>query len=527
MKTGIQRYSAGWVDQNVFLGMVGITLGVLGIGFLLFDIFPLPPINLFFFTGLLFLLALYRPNWCFLLLVAALPFETLNMLPESVGVILRPYQWLCIILVLALGIRIVSHRTAWPLFSFSWLDIFLALIPLGALVSGLFSGGEGPRLAVIVASFYGLYVLARVFLRTVGDVQVASRMLFASGYISIIFGIIQNAAFERGRLLAVVMPGRPNGTFTEPDWFGFFSAALLFFVFSQVDRRLNTVPDGTSRWFWRIFPVFLGLIPILVVLILTVSRSAWLAALAALVLWILTALLVEGKVALRRSLQSVQLFVIAAVLALLIVVDVPLTRFDLLNRAESTATGLQEITIACDTPTDVPAVIETIEVLSAFGCRHITLEDRAALAAAGQSIQTVQRPDPNIVIRSEIYRKTWAEIRQHPILGIGWGNIGTVLGRDNTDNAYNASNLWFEIILGAGLLGLIGLAGAVAIIISGVVRRLSSQGQAETGIILVCALLLLFLVFNSFNAGLLIGVVWFGLATIPVLLFPKLSVKPV
>lgn len=503
-------------DPEAFFALAGGGVGAIGVLLSLAGVFPLNGVNALFFTGLFFLGALYRPNWSFLLLIAVLPFETLSVTPAGFGLDLRPYQWLFLILVSALAIRLFSKRTPWPLFSLSPLDGWLGLIPLGAFLSGLFAGGEGMRLASIVLSFYALYLLGRVFLKTSGDVRVALAVLFASGLASAAFGIIQNVAFEQGKLLNVVMPGRPNGTFAEPDWLGFFSAALLLLALSRLHALLRRDPMNG----YRIFALAFLSLPIVTALILTVSRSAWLATLVGIATWAGMALFIGGKEVLRPVLQSVQSLAIVFILALIIIVDVPLTRFDLFNRAESTATGLQLITVACEQPTNLPAMIGTLEELADVRCRHINLEERAALQSAGFSIQTTRRLDPNVKIRSEIYAKTWGEIRSHPIFGIGWGNIGAVLGTDENGSAFNASNIWLEIILGAGLLGLLGLAGALGFILYRSVPILlrRESGELADRLPLILSLGVAFLVFNLFNAGLLTGFVWLGFAALPVVL---------
>ncbi len=512
-------------DPQVVIPLLGaIASGTVVLLFLV-DVFPLSPVNFWFFSVLLILLSLYRPNWSFLALVAALPFEIIVASPDSLGLSLRLYQWIFLALSLALVVRVISRRTPWPLFSASLLDCFLALIPVGAVISGLIGGGQGVRLAIIVASFYMLYLLGRVFLKTVGDVRIAVATLFASGAVTAFHGIIQNIAFERGVNLYAVMPGRPNAFFTEPDWFGFLMALLLAIALARLAAVLERFTDRSSVNFAQILLAALLLLPIVVALILTVSRSAWLGAVGGVFVWALATVVARGKESIHFVLQSIQSLVIVFVVALVIVIDLPLTRFDLLNRAESTATGLQEITVACDMPADLPETIASIDELAAFNCRHIDLEERSALQSAGVSIQTVRRPDPNVAIRSEIYAKTWRELRAHPVFGIGWGNIGAILGMDENGSAYNASNIWLEIVLGAGLIGFVGLAGAIGFILSRWfasvfhAARRESNGLAHP---LVVTFLTIFFVFNLFNAGLLIGLVWIGFAVLP----PLLSAVP-
>jgi len=85
----------------------------------------------------------------------------------------------------------------------------------------------------------------------------------------------------------------------------------------------------------------------------------------------------------------------------------------------------------------------------------LNLEDIEKEKATGNIITTVYRDDPNINIRAEIYHKSWEEIKKYSILGIGWGNISQVLGTDERGMGLNSSNIFLEVWLGSGILGLI------------------------------------------------------------------------
>lgn len=519
-----QRYYHAWLtDPRFVFGGIGFGVGGAGIMLMLANVFPLSAIDLIFFSVLFLLLALHRPNWGFLVLVATLPLETVNMLPTTFGFSLRPYQWLLVIVVCALAFRSLSKRSMLTGLHIVPQDVWLALIPLGAILSGIISGGEGRHFAIIILSFYALYVLGRIFLRTAGDVEVAGSTLLSAGLASLGFGLFQNIAFENGSPVATVMLGRPNGTFAEPDWLGFFAVVMFFVLFSYLVRILNEQSEFSVHRLLRVAAVFLPITIVMMTLILTVSRSAWLAAVIAFIVW-LSITLYTRCVPIQSMLQSLQVTLIAFVVAIFIISDFSLTRFDLINRAGSTATGLQMITVACPTPTALPAQIDSVEELRDYGCRHIDLEERAPLASEGQSIQTVERSDPNVVIRREIYRLSWQTIRAHPLFGIGWGNIQTVLGQDGQGTAYNASNLWLEVWLGAGVFGLLGLAGSLGLMVFRGVRVLMTQkhqAQARPNIVFLIALLVAFFIFNLFNAGLLIGYVWIGFACVPALTQPK------
>jgi hypothetical protein len=470
--------------------------------------------------------AILRPRGAFLFLIATLPFETLSFSPMSWSFDLRPYQWSAVLLGVGFFIRLLVHRESWALFRPHPLDGAVLLIPLGALVSGIMNGGEGMRLAVIVLSFSYLYFVARIFIRTIEDIHSVARVFLFSGSIVALYGIIQNILFLSGINAQAVMPGRPNGALPEPDWFGYFLVVLLGLILPSLGQRGGgQIPDNRSLG--SLLPSLGALFIISLALILSVSRSAWLAALALFMVWFVSTLCSEPLARVRRILSAAQLSFIAFVLALLVAVDVPLTRFDLFNRASSTATGQQMITIACEKPTILPERIQTIEELTPYGCRHITLEESMALQGQGFSIQTIDRTDPNIALRAEIYRRSWAALREQPLVGLGWGNIGRILGTDERGAALNSSNAFLETWLGAGISGLIGwtlLTIGVSVLL---VRRLCSRLIPENPLIApALALLIATLVFNLFNAGVLIGFLWIGWACFPILLAPRGAPRP-
>lgn len=523
MTISFRRYQEWLKSPSIVFPVLAVLVSGISILLQLSGVFPLESVNLIFWTALFGLGCLYRPNWGFLLLLMLLPFETLNLLPIEWGFMLRPYQWLFVLLLVSLVIRVLSGRTPWRLISIHPLDILLGLLPLGALISGFLNGGQGIRLAVIVCSFYALYVLSRVFLKSTKDVVLAATTFVAAGFPVLIYGMAQNIAFEFGGTLASVMPGRPNGTFAEPDWLGFFATILFILLFARLFRSISDLQSRTTGSLTQALALTSILVIVATTLIITVSRSAWLSLVVALGIAAGITLLQNGRQTLRAMFQTSELAVIAFILALFLAVEIPLTRFDLMNRAASTATGLQEITIACDQNTNLPlppVKIENLEQLTDWRCQHIMLESIETEKQAGKMIATVYRVDPNVEIRGSIYRQTWDEIRSHPVFGIGWGNIGAVLGQDENGSSYNASNIWLEAWLGAGLIGLIGLLGFFVWcgyrIVAGLRKGPSYQGGAWYPVI--CALTAAFLVFNLFNAGLLIGLVWVWMAALPVVL---------
>jgi hypothetical protein len=187
-----------------------------------------------------------------------------------------------------------------------------------------------------------------------------------------------------------------------------------------------------------------------------------------------------------------------------------LTDFQLFNRAKSTGTGLQKITISCGKEIDLPQNITDTAELKRYGCRHIDLEEIESEKAAKNYVREIYRNDPNVDIRSRIYQKSWQEIKKHPILGIGWGSIGPILGQDERGASLNASNIFLEIWLGAGLVGLLAFISILLYIlfraIAGYYQAQSTEQKAAS--IFIISSWFGLIVFNLFNAGIFLAFFW-------------------
>jgi O-antigen ligase len=207
---------------------------------------------------------------------------------------------------------------------------------------------------------------------------------------------------------------------------------------------------------------------------------------------------------------------VAILIALGIAYSVPLTNFDLLGRAQSTGTGLQKITISCiEDPSKIgfPEMINDISVLAQVGCKHINLEDIEKEKLIGHFIGEINRRDPNVATRSEIYRKSFGEIKKHPILGIGWGSIGRVFGLDERGAALNSSNIFLETWLGAGIIGVLAfLALWFFVVMRNIWNFTNARDNLSRSISLFFILSWFALtVSNLFNAGLFLGFLWLWL----------------
>lgn len=512
-------FERGW---NAWL-LSAVVLDVVFVGAWFIGWLPLATVDFVLLSLILFLAALFRPAGVFLLFIATLPFEVITIAPEAFPFMLRPYQWMGGILLLALAVRLTGKRTPWPLFAWGCFDTLLVLLPCGAVLSALVSQAPGSfRLALIVASYFALYLLGRVFLRSIKDAVSALPFFLLGSMVTVFFGLIQNILFLRGGESFSVMPGRPNAWMPEPDWLALYLlfALAIFLVLLVFERKCFLEDEQRSFLNATFVLLLLGLLALLVVFILTVSRSGWLGASAMLILFLIWSLFRSGwqwpTLNWKETLFWGNVAIIASALAVFVVLDFGLTRFDLLGRAGSTASGLQSITIACENEREVPEKILGLEELAPLGCRHIDLEAIENETSAGKFVTTVFRPDPNVEIRKNIYRESVSAIAESPLFGIGWGAIGEHLGTDERGAALNASNVFLELWLGSGLLGLVAFVWWIACsaVIAG--RNLAREETA----LLALFLLLVFTgmtVFNLFNSGLLLGFLWVFFALIPLL----------
>jgi O-antigen ligase len=177
-------------------------------------------------------------------------------------------------------------------------------------------------------------------------------------------------------------------------------------------------------------------------------------------------------------------------------------------------TGLQKITISCqphDWICEVPEIITDMKELEKCECRQINLEE---IETAGGIISEVYRKDPNVNIRAEIYRKSWKEIKNHPILGIGWGKISNILGTDERGTPLNSSNIFLEAWLGMGIFGLVAFLALLGYILFNAIKNYfhANNEQQKAFQLFTIASWFGLVFFNFFNAGIFLGFFWVWLA---------------
>lgn len=483
-------------------------------------VLPMRTSDFAFFSLVALALALYRPGWAFLFFVSLIALENVNLASGKIGIAVRPYQLLGAFVLIAILMRLVSKKLPFKLIRPLLWDWLLLAMTVSGFVSALFSSERGAslKLSVIVLSFFALYLLVRNYVQDKDDLGKTVPFFLSSAAVVSLYGIWQNVRSVLGLSSFEVMPGRPNAAFSEPDWLGMFLvfvlaviyAVMYFYAVYDREEGRNDIEFKSTRLFSYLF-----LVLIFTLLIITVSRSAWLGAFAVTFVFLSVSFVrVIRKEWKFWGFARMKIGIVStAVLALALVFIFHLTNFQLFNRAQSTGSGLQKITIACDSESDLEffkdPIGDTTE-LSGHNCEHINLEDIDSEKAKGKVVGEVMRKDPNVNIRAEIYEKSWQEIKKHPLLGIGWGSIGRALGTDERGAALNSSNIFLEIWLGSGIIGLLAFVSLLGFIMFGAIKLFFQGKDNETaaiGIFLISSWFAI-VVPNLFNAGILMAYLW-------------------
>lgn len=505
LKEFVKWYEARAIKLNLLF--LSLLLSVFTVWLSNAEVLPLASLADFAFLAVLVsLFSLYRPGWAFLLLVASLPLEIINLAPLSLGVAVRPYQLLGALSLLALALRKMMGRSAVELPRFAKADALVIVFIGGGFLGALAAPAPffSLKQAVVAASFGALYFLARIFVSSRRDIVKVAPFFFAGASVSALYAIWQNWRFVSGLSAFEVMGGRPNAAFAEPDWLGIF----LVFVLAMSFAAEFFLARGRNKKGYLSSSFVLAVL-LLVALILTVARSAWLGAafvaLGYLKMVFLGERLRGGSWDFKGFCRKGALLGAAFAVAVLAVKIFSLSSFELASRAQSVA-GLQKITVSCQDGKNLPEKIDEIEELAAYGCRHIDLEEIEEEKVAGRAVLETYRPDPNVGIRANIYRTALAQIREHWFLGIGWGSIGAILGSDERGAALNASNIFLETWLGAGIFGIFSLAGLFAILVFYGMKAYFHGRDAEAAFLLLGVSALI--IPNLFNSGIFLGFLW-------------------
>lgn len=467
----------------------------------------------FAFLGLLF--AVYRPGWAFVFLIGSIGLENVNIASQNLGLFVRPYQMLGALIAVALAVRFAMKKINFYFPKFGWYDALPVIFVSGGFLSILLAQNKlvGFKQSVVALSFVVLYFLARIYIQSFDDLKRIAPFFIGGGLLVALYAILQNIILIQGGNSHEVMSGRPNGTFAEPDWLGIFLVFLTAAIFSLIyyfEKNKNKLLIVIC---WIII-TFTS-----IALLLTVSRSSWLGALLV-TIGFLKIMLTNGSLKIsewgwKKFTRALINVIAVLIISIGIIYIFNLSRFQIWNRAASTG-GLQKITIACNQSSTLPILpkkIGSVSELDQYRCRHINLEDIEKEKSSGNFISTIYRNDPNVNIRAGIYRKSIEQIKQHPILGIGWGNISAVLGTDERGAGLNASNIFLEIWLGAGLIGIVSFLFLLGyIFIKSAIIFLDKKSEDKTIAVFLLLGWAAVVIPNIFNSGIFLGFFWVYLA---------------
>jgi hypothetical protein len=477
---------------------------------------PIKNISDFIFLACIFLaFALYRPNWTFLFFIGTIALENINLAPENIGIAIRPYQFFATITFFSVLVRFMIKETNFKFPKFLWIDNTVIFFVFAGFSSAIFSADKGASLKLSLAalSFATIYFLTKIFIRSSDDLKKVAPFFLNSSVIVILYGIWQNARFAHRLNSFEIMPGRPNSTFAEADWLGIYLGLLIAVIYTIILYLSNKKDMDPNLKIFKLL-AYIMLITSYILLILTVSRSAWVGVLTvtiAYLLIILTNLKLNSQDWQWKKTFGIKMGILLSLLfSIFIVYFFNLTSFQLFNRIKSTNSGLQKITVSCNKNNiSLPEKIDSNEELAHYGCRHINLEEINFEQANGYQIKEIYRPDPNINLRREIYQKSWQQIKAHPILGIGWGSIGDVLGYDKQGSAFNSSNIFLEIWLGAGILGLASFIFLWSyILVKSAQIFYRNKSGFKTYLLFILIAWIALTIPNLFNAGIFLGFFW-------------------
>lgn len=505
---------------------------------------PLGKGDFIFLAILALLVALWKPRWIFFLFVAAVQLENVILTSGFLPIQLRPYQFLGAVLAAAIAILYFSKHLNLKILKPNWIDwAIFSLVPFSFLAL-LNSEAKSVSLKnnLVLLSFVVLYYLARNFIRNRDDLTKAVFFFTGSFLVVAAYGFWQVLADKflayrqaGGAKSFEAMFGRPNSTFAEPDWLGIFLCFALAVFLSLIYYFANEKKKFiiSKKYIFIALDVFVFLD--ITLIILTLSRSAWIGA-TAIVIFYLLALLrphnstIAGLYGMdwRRFFREAVIIFIIFVISISVIRIGKLSKFDLSDRARSAATSEQKITIACESNLNIPQVVSSADELAKFGCRHINLEEIAAQKSQGKFVTEIFRKDPNVLTRNAIYRKSWEIIKAHPVSGVGFGTITKSLGSDERGAGLNESNIFLQIWAGSGALGLVAFIFAIGYLFIYSFRRVSPvcpinkilgcpvvKDNFEKSLSVFAVLAISALIIpNLFNAGLLMGIFWLGLAAI-------------
>lgn len=110
-------------NVNTIKAISGFLLAFLVIVLSNLGFFPLNQAIFIIATIVLFMFSTYNPYWIFGLFLVSLPLEVVNLAPQSLGITVRPYQFIGSILVFAVVFRAIQGK--FHIFKFKIMDLIM------------------------------------------------------------------------------------------------------------------------------------------------------------------------------------------------------------------------------------------------------------------------------------------------------------------------------------------------------------------------------------------------------------------
>ncbi|MEA3273010.1 MAG: O-antigen ligase family protein [Patescibacteria group bacterium] len=387
------------------------------------------------YLGIALLLFLVRPWWGMVALVMVQVLDTVSIFGA------RVYQWATIFLVIALVFRALSaHQFSYKAF-YAFLKknkFFVSLLcllifssSLGLINASVPAHSLKQTMVLLGSVLIAFLVHWWIKRKKNGAKQIILAFIFSSIPVSL-FAIYQNVAHEHGWESFETMVARPNVAFYEPDWLGMYLVLVLALLLPQAVKKMSQKMQ---------IGVWLLILLNTTVLIISVARASWLAAIAGWGIfagWGLLAFIFK-KINRQESVRILTVvfgYVVTVGIALILIGGLKLTRFDLKDRFQSIYQGEHLITIA---KKDNP-----------YEKRKIDLEEIEHYEQLGYQISEEKISDENIESRYQAYASNWEMGQEHWLLGQGQG--ATLAQRGFV---HNANNIFYEWWIAGGILGIV------------------------------------------------------------------------
>jgi O-antigen ligase len=426
--------------------------------------------NLFFllFVFLLFVFLVFlSPFLASLLLLSTVSLEKFSFFENSS---IKIYEILSIPVILNLAYLFYKNKISLKLPKI--ITFSLILIVVASIFGFIHTPSIAASLKYTLLFFYFLALSMATYLATFQKRENVIRTLILSSLPVLVYGIFQSLAYKFSLFAFETMPGRVDGTFFEPDWFGMYLAVILGLMMPLLNFK------KISHWIF--------LILIFANLLLTISRASWLASICIIFVYLLINLF---RKKIKQGLFSFTQILASLSVAIFIITLFNLTPFSLSQRFLSTFTGDEKYLATQDE----------------FG-NTIQISKEEAQRLNSDQLLLLSREDTNVNSRLNSYQESFELIKKHPLFGIGLGGLSTIYSKFT-----NANNILLEILIGTGFTGAIPFLAILLypflLFIYLFFKKYPHFPYSTSTLSLILAFTAI-LIPNMFNSGIFLGYFW-------------------